>query len=185
MVNESGNREKFDELVNQLAKKSSKTQKQIRELISDKLLKFKHQISEIAAIKILYKELGYEMVSKPNKKGESSPNEDNWITVGFYNRVEDSFNWKADYKDLLAGVKTKYLNDKINGLLENESQWEIIGNDDKNASPKGNAIFMRLTKSGSGVGFYIGKTYVFISKKLWIEGENKFMPISAILGDDL
>ena len=56
--------QEIESILTQLCEKTKKDRYEIKKLIEDKQVKFKHQISEIAAAKILAKELNIDLVQK-------------------------------------------------------------------------------------------------------------------------
>ncbi|MHA1984933.1 MAG: hypothetical protein ACW967_11295, partial [Candidatus Hodarchaeales archaeon] len=57
----------IESVITQLCEKTKKDRYEIKKLIEDKQVKFKHQISEIAAAKILAKELNVELTQQRKK----------------------------------------------------------------------------------------------------------------------
>ncbi|OLS26949.1 MAG: Replication factor A [Candidatus Heimdallarchaeota archaeon LC_3] len=59
--------QEIESIINQLCEKTKKDRYEIKKMIEDKQVKFKHQISEIAAAKIIAKELNIELSQKTKK----------------------------------------------------------------------------------------------------------------------
>lgn len=173
-VNNEKNKE-LKELIKIIAKGSKKTQKNIVKKIEDKKEELGFFVNDIAAAHIIAKDLKVKLPTA--EFAEETEDKPEWVRIANINTETGELKQNQKYKGELDGLYNPINLSYFRQVIDKTNHWEIIGESESNRTDQGSGIFLRLSKSGQAVIFFIGETVYSIPVGVFESG-NEFIGIS-------
>ncbi len=142
-----------DKLIETLANKSEEPKKRIKALTKAKIEELGGFVNETAAIHIVAKDLNIKLYQTDDLGVLPD-----WVRVANIEVATGEFKPNKGYEEIFEGIKSPVDLDLWRKVANTRHLWAFIGNSELNQTDKGCGVFLRLSKSGNAVFFFIGET---------------------------
>lgn len=103
----------------------------------------------------------------------------NFVRIGNIERSSGNVNPNKGYESDIKGLNFDL--GKISQLVNGKMSYVIIGNRNENQTDKGSGVFLRKSKSGSSLVYYIGNQLYSIPIKAFLNETQQWIGISKIV----